>query len=79
MNEEQITLIFDLFASMTDIPEMKELIVGIKEMYIENKEMESKLNKIYKMTKNALDDEFYINLTDKEKVLYDIYNMLSKD
>lgn len=49
MNEEQISLIFDLFASMTDIPEMKELIVGIKELYIENKKMETKLNKIYNM------------------------------
>jgi hypothetical protein len=57
------------------------ILLGAKEIHNlreENKKQKEILHKIKEIIKKVKDDEFYINLTNKEKALYEIERLLEE-
>jgi hypothetical protein len=57
------------------------ILLGAKEIHNlreENKKQKEILDKIKEIIKKVKDDEFYINLTNKEKALYEIERLLEE-
>ena len=60
------------------LSENAELENKITNLQKENNKQKEVLDKIKKISKENIDDEFYINLTNKEKALYKIHDLLEE-
>ncbi len=73
MREEELKISGDLI-----LKNIEEQIKHENELILQNKRYKETLDKIKRIIREVQDDEFYINLTKKEKALYEIKELLEE-